>query len=65
MDRLDKKTEAFNELRQAELLSPPLDEQFIIYRVRKMCEDIGDCLGDSDGSGMDLIAKLTYDSNLR
>ena len=57
---------------QAAAFNPPFDEQFIIFRYKKMSEDYGDMGGDSHsgssggaGGGMDVIAKFAYESSIR
>ena len=68
-----KKNEAINELVTASFCIPPFDEQFIIFRYKKMAEDFGDAAlsgdshggGHSGGGGMDVIAKFAYESSLR
>ena len=39
IERLNKKLEAVNELNQGAALSPTLDEQFVIYRYKKLTEE--------------------------
>lgn len=69
-----KKNEAINELVTASHYNPPFDEQFIIFRYKKMAEDYGDAAlsgdshgggGNAGGGGMDVIAKFAYESSLR
>jgi len=55
MERRQRIHEAIRELTSAEAFRPPFDEQFIIYRYKKMNEDQGD----------DLIANIAYESSLR
>ena len=65
MERMNKKQEAIAELTQAELFNPPFDEQFIIYRYKKMSEDFGDSPHESHAGGLDVVAKFAYESSLR
>ena len=64
MERLNKKTEAIAELTQAATFSPPFDEQFVIYRYKKISEDYGDAPGEGHG-GLDVVSKFAYDSSFR
>lgn len=65
MERMNKKTEAIAELHNASLFNPPFDEQFIIYRYKKMSEDFGDSLSEGSGGGLDVVAKFAYESSFR
>jgi hypothetical protein len=67
MDRMNKKAEAIAELNSASQLTPPFDEQFLIYRYQKISEDFGDGSGgDAHGNGgMDMVAKFAYENSLR
>lgn len=42
IEKMNKKQEALAELSAAALLNPPFDEQFVIYRYKKMSEEFGD-----------------------
>ena len=64
MERMNKKAEAIAELTQASMFNPPFDEQFVIYRYKKMSEDFGESTNDGS-AGMDVVAKFAYDSSLR
>ena len=44
---------------------PPFDEQFIIYRYKKLSEDYNDNPSEGQAAGMDVIAKFAYDSSFR
>ena len=68
MDRMNKKTDALNELSQASVINPPFDEQFLVYRYQKISEDFGEggAGGDPHGNGgMDMAAKFAYENSLR
>ena len=45
-------------------MSPPLDEQFLIYRLKKI---IGDSLaeGDADSGGQEFISYLSYENHFK
>ena len=68
MDRMNKKSDALNELTSALTLNPPFDEQFLLYRYQKISEDFGEGSGAGDphgNGGMDMAAKFAYENSLR
>ena len=68
MDRMNKKSDALNELTSALTLNPPFDEQFLLYRYQKLSEDFGEGSGAGDAhgnGGMDMAAKFDYENSLR
>lgn len=46
-------------------MNPGFDEEFLIFRYRKMIEEYGDGVGHHNSSGLDIIAKFAYDSGYR
>lgn len=47
IEKMNKKQEAIAELNAASMLNPPLDEQFIIYRYKRLSEEFGDTTGSN------------------
>ncbi len=65
-ERMGNRTLAINELLSAEKIHPPFDEQFVIYRYRKMIEDeMADVQSDNQGGQLDAISAIAYDNYLR
>ena len=65
-ERMNNRTLAINELLSAEKNHPPFDEQFVIYRYRKMIEDeMADVQADNQGGTLDAISMIAYDNYLR
>lgn len=69
---MNKKQEALTELNIASTLSPPFDEEFIIYRYRKLAEEYGDngISGNNEdrnkGKGnIDVMTRFAYENNFR
>ena len=62
MEKMNRKVEALQELSHASNFNPPVDEQFVIYRYKKISEDFGDGFGDAHGGAMDMVAKFAYDA---
>ena len=48
---MNKKQEAIAELNIAQMLNPPFDEQFVIYRYKKLSDEFGDTGGNNGMSG--------------
>ncbi len=65
-ERMGNRSLAINELLAAEKGHPPFDEQFVIYRYRKMIEDeMADVQADNQGGQLDAISAIAYDNYLR
>ena len=47
---MNKKAEALVELNKVEKLNPSLDEEFIIYKYKKLIEEFGDKPSHSNSS---------------
>ena len=64
---MNNKNLALSELCNAEKYNPPFDEQFIIYRYKKLMEDeISDLGGSNELSGnLDVVSLLAYESHFR
>jgi hypothetical protein len=54
---------ALNELSSAEKLKPGIDEQFHIYRYRKIIED--ELTEGSEHGGADFIAALNFEASFK
>jgi len=64
-DRINDKNMAINELNAAEKSYPQFDEQFLIYRYRKILEDETADMEETSGSGLDVVSMLAYENYLR
>lgn len=64
LDHMGNKREAMRELDECSKLKPSLDQQFMIYRYKKI---IGDSLLESgkESGGYEYIAAINFDSNFR
>ncbi len=63
-DRLNDKSTAIAELAAAEKANPQFDEQFLVYRYRKMLED--ETMEASEGATiMDVVTMLAYENCLQ
>ena len=69
LEKMSNKNMAIAEFVIAEKHSPPVDEQFIIYRYKKMIEDeYSDLQGDSGqdaGGNLDVVSLLAFDNHYR
>ena len=63
-DRLDEKATAISELAIADKTNPQLDEQFLIYRYRRMIEETKEFNEEAEG-GMDVASMLAYENYLQ
>ena len=62
---MNSKQQALQELLQAEQNKPSLDEEFIIYRYKKIIEDeIAESQNESQGN-LDVVTELTFQTHLR
>lgn len=59
LERLNKKQQASLELTNAEKYSPSFDEQFIIYRYKKLIEENSGGGNDHDES-LDIVSNIAY-----
>jgi len=64
-DRLNDRTTAISELTSAEKCNPQFDEQFMIYRYRKILEDETTELTESGGASLDVVSMLAYENYLQ
>eukprot|EP00826_Nyctotherus_ovalis_P052003 TRINITY_DN6541_c0_g2_i2.p1 TRINITY_DN6541_c0_g2~~TRINITY_DN6541_c0_g2_i2.p1 ORF type:complete len:122 (-),score=27.75 TRINITY_DN6541_c0_g2_i2:47-412(-) len=65
-DRMSNRTLAINELLSAEKHHPSFDEQFLIYRYRKLIEDeMADVQTDNQTGTLDAISMIAYDNYMR
>jgi len=65
-ERMNNRALAISELLAAEKIHPPFDEQFIIYRYRKIIEDeLADVQADNQGGALDAITSIAYDNYLK
>ena len=69
LEKMNNKNMAVAEFVTAEKYSPPFDEQFIIYRYKKMIEDeYSDIQGDNNqdlGGNLDVVSLLAFDNHYR
>lgn len=65
LEKMNSKQQALQELLQAEQNKPSLDEEFIIYRYKKIIEDeIAESQNESQGN-LDVVTELTFQTHLR
>jgi hypothetical protein len=64
LDHMGNKREAMRELNECSKLKPSLDQQFIIFRYKKL---IGDSLLESgkESGGFEYISAVNFDANFR
>lgn len=63
---MHSKHQALQELIEAESRHPALDEQFIIFRYKKIIEDdIADAQHDKQKDGLDLVNEIAFQSHFR
>ncbi|CAD8213536.1 unnamed protein product [Paramecium octaurelia] len=66
LDFLKQKQQALNEFNQIELLSPSLDNEFIIFRYKRIIEDEMNITQNETISGnLDVATELTFQNNMR
>jgi len=67
LDKMHSKQQALQELSDVEQRNPPLDEQFIIYRYKKMIEDdIAEAQqNEQKGGGLDVVNEMSFQNLLR
>lgn len=65
MGCLHKKNEAIDQLIASEAMRPPFDEQFLIFRYKKIYEEYGDGPHDGANSGLDVVSKFAYESSFK
>jgi len=65
LEKMHTKQQALQELTQAETNSPAFDEQFIIYRYKKIIEDeIAESQNEGQG-GMDVVSEVAFQTHLK
>jgi len=65
-EKMHNKQQALQELLQAELHKPTLDEEFIIFRYKKIIEDeIAESKNEANQGGMDVVSEMTFLNHLR
>jgi hypothetical protein len=65
-ERMNNRSLAINELLIAEKHQPSFDEQFLIFRYRKLIEDeMADVQADTQEGVMDTISMIAYDNYLK
>ena len=65
LEKMQSKQQALQELSQAEQNKPPFDEQFIIFRYKKLIEDeIAESQQDGQG-GLDVVSEVAFQNHLR
>lgn len=64
IEKLNMKQQALQELNTAEQNKPPFDEQFVIFRYRKIIEDeIAESKNEGNG-GLDVVSELAFKTHL-
>jgi len=65
LEKMHTKQQALQELTQAEANKPSFDEQFIIYRYKKIIEDeIAESQTEGQG-GMDVVSEVAFQNHLK
>mmetsp|Transcript_18943 Transcript_18943/g.16338 ORF Transcript_18943/g.16338 Transcript_18943/m.16338 type:complete len:244 (+) Transcript_18943:1339-2070(+) len=65
LDKMQSKQQALQELNNAESSKPPLDEEFIIYRYKKIIEDeIAESQNEGTG-GLDVVSEIAFQNHLK
>jgi len=65
LEKMQSKQQALQELSQAEQNKPPFDEQFIIFRYKKIIEDeIAESQAEGHG-GLDVVSESAFQNHLR
>jgi len=65
LEKMHSKQQALQELTQAEQNRPSVDEQFIIFRYKKLIEDeIAESQNEGQG-GLDVVSEVSFQNNLR
>jgi PAS domain S-box-containing protein len=65
LEKMHSKQQALQELGQAEQNKPPFDEQFIIFRYKKIIEDeIAESQNEGTG-GLDVVSEIAFQNHLR
>jgi hypothetical protein len=65
LEKMQSKQQALQELSQAEQNKPPFDEQFIIFRYKKIIEDeIAESQAEGQG-GLDVVSESAFQNHLR
>lgn len=65
LEKMHSKQQALQELTQAEQNKPSFDEQFIIFRYKKILEDeIAERQNDGQG-GLDVVSEVAFQNHLR
>ena len=65
LERMQSRQQALQELTLTEQCKPPFDEQFIIYRYKKIIEDeIAESQNEGQG-GLDIISENAFNNHLR
>lgn len=64
LEKMHSKQQALQELNQAEQNKPSFDEQFLIFRYKKIIEDeIAE--SQNDGQGLDIVSEAAFQNSLR
>jgi len=65
LEKMHSKQQALQELTQAEQNRPSVDEQFVIFRYKKLIEDeIAESQNEGQG-GLDVVSEVSFQNNLR
>lgn len=62
LEKMKNKQQALLELTNAEKYNPRFDEQFIIYRYKKIIEETSSELGDGEGN-LDVVSNIAYQNH--
>ena len=65
IEKLNLKQQALQELTHAEQNKPPFDEQFIIFRYRKIIEDEFSESKNEESGNLDIVTEISFQNELR
>ncbi|CAD8203560.1 unnamed protein product [Paramecium pentaurelia] len=65
LDNLRQRQQALNELIQAETLCPSLDNEFIIFRYKKVIEDEMNAAQNENMGNLDVATELAFQNHMR
>lgn len=64
-DQMKQKQQALNELTQAEQLCPSLDNEFVIFRYKKIIEDEMNQQQNESLGNLDVMSEIAFQNNMR
>ena len=66
LDKMHSKQQALQELFEVEQRNPAFDEEFIVFRYKKIIEDeIAEVQNEQSKGGLDVVSELSFQGHLR